>query len=92
MRISLHRAADRWRWFWHKPDIIQADADREFGSTYRPLGETEAAEARARAREYYQIYGRMSRGDKALVRRGYLDRDRVARDSLKPYPRARISR
>lgn len=92
MRISLHRAADRWRWFLHKPDIIQADADREFGSIYRPLAPEHASMARARARDYYQIYGRMSHKDKALVRRGYLERDRMAWNGLKNSRKGRSGR
>ena len=82
---ALRQAADRWRWFWHKDDIITMDAQRRFGADRRPLNRIEAPMARAVARQSYQDLRAMPRPQRAAERRLYMAGERARRDGLRDW-------
>lgn len=90
---GLSKAADRWRWFWHKPDIIYAVAVRTISGDRRALSEYETSMARAMARRHFQDHSRMSPAGKTAGRKYYMYWDREQRNELRnKHKRARTSR
>ena len=87
MRDAIRNAADRWRWFWHKDDIITADAHARLGSGTRPLNRIEQAQARAIARIDHQEMRAMPRSGRAQRRKLFMAGERARRDELRDWHR-----